>query len=63
MAQLSTTRRLKVSPHYTRLHPSLKITASLRLTGDWLLHAGFRPGDVVAVEVEPGQLRITRTHE
>ena len=54
------TRRLKVAPHYTRLHPSLKVTSSLRLTGDWLLQAGFRPGDVASVEVHDGQLTIRR---
>jgi len=27
-------RRLKVTLHYTRLHPSLKITSALRLSGD-----------------------------
>ena len=50
----SNRRRLKVTPHYARLHPSLKITSSLRLAGDWLLHAGFRPGDVATVEVGQG---------
>lgn len=53
-------RRLKVTPHYTRLHPSLKVTLALRLSGDWLLHAGFRPGDVATVEVGPGQLTIIK---
>lgn len=53
-------RRLKVTPHHTRLHPSLKVTSALRLSGDWLLHAGFRPGDVATVEVGQGQLTITK---
>jgi len=53
-------RRLKVTPHYTRLHPSLKVTSALRLAGDWLLHAGFHPGDMATVEVGQGQLTITR---
>lgn len=52
------TRRLKVANHYVSLHPKQKITASLRLTGNWLLYAGFRPGDVVTVEVQEGQLTI-----
>jgi hypothetical protein len=56
----TTARRLKVAPHYTRLHPSLKVTSSLRLAGDWLLHAGFRPGDMATVEVGEGQLTITK---
>jgi hypothetical protein len=53
-------RRLKVAPHYKSLHPHLKITASLRLTGDWLLQAGFHPGDVASVEVSEGYLTIRR---
>jgi len=53
-------RRLKVTPHYTRLHPRLKVTSALRLAGDWLLHAGFRPGDVATIEVGEGQLTITK---
>jgi hypothetical protein len=60
MSNSPTTRRLKVAPHYVRLHPSLKITSSLRLAGDWLLRAGFRPGDVASVEVSDGHLTIRR---
>jgi hypothetical protein len=53
-------RRLKVTPYYTRLHPSLKVTSALRLAGDWLLHAGFRPGDMATIEVGKGHLTITK---
>lgn len=60
MPKLSAARRLKVTPHYIRLHPSLKVTSALRLSGDWLLHAGFRPGDVATVEVGQEQLTITK---
>ncbi len=60
MPKLSTARRLKVTPHYTRLHPSLKVTSALRLSGDWLLDAGFHPGDIATVEVGEGQLTITK---
>ena len=55
-----TARRIKVAPHYARLHPSLKIASSLRLAGNWLLEAGFRPGDVATIEVGEGQLNITK---
>jgi hypothetical protein len=54
------TRRLKVAPRYVRLEPDLKITSSLRLSGDWLRKAGFAPGDRVAVEVTLGRLTIRR---
>jgi hypothetical protein len=60
MPPLTSPRRLKVTPHYTRLHPSLKITSALRLSGDWLIQAGFRPGDVATIEVGEGQLTITK---
>ena len=60
MPKLSAARRLKVTPHYTRLHPSLKVTSALRLSGDWLLHAGFRPSDVATIEVREEQLTITK---
>jgi len=61
MSQLpSNRRRLKVTPYYIRLHPSLKVTSALRLSGDWLLRAGFRPGDMATVEVGEGQLTITK---
>lgn len=60
MSKRFPTRRLKVAAHYKSLHPTLKITASLRLTGDWLLEAGFRPGDVASVEVSNGRLTILR---
>lgn len=53
------TRRLKVAPRYTRLHPELKITSSLHLCGEWLRNAGFAPGEIVLVEVVSGQLIIT----
>lgn len=38
----------------------LKVTLSLRLSGDWLLHAGFRPGDVATIEVGQRQFTITK---
>ncbi|RZL16071.1 MAG: type I addiction module toxin, SymE family [Hymenobacter sp.] len=61
MAQpLTTARRLKVAPHYNRLHPSLKITSSLRLAGAWLLRTGFRSGEVATIEVREGRLISTR---
>jgi hypothetical protein len=61
MPKLSATpRRIKVASPYARLHPSLKVTSSLRLAGDWLLHAGFRPGDMATVDVGEGQLTITK---
>lgn len=53
-------RHLKVAPRYVSLHPRQKITASLRLTGDWLLHAGFRLGDLASIEVHDGLLTIRR---
>lgn len=43
-----------------KLPSRLKVTSALRLSGDWLLHAGFRPGDVATVEVGEGQLTITK---
>jgi len=52
-------RKIKVAAFYRSLHPELKITSSLRLTGDWLHNAGFTPGDVVTVEVTTGRLVIT----
>jgi len=33
MRKLSAARRLKVTPHYTRLHPIIKVTSALRLSG------------------------------
>lgn len=54
MPKLSAVRRLKVTSHYTRLHPSLKVASALRLSGDWLLHAGFRPGDMATIGVGEG---------
>jgi hypothetical protein len=53
-------RRIKVAAFYTSLSPKLKIISSLRLTGAWLYQAGFIPGDLVAVEVAPGRLIITK---
>ncbi|WP_262383905.1 type I toxin-antitoxin system SymE family toxin [Hymenobacter lutimineralis] len=52
-------RRLKVAPHYKRLHPTLAVTSSLRLQGDWLTAAGFAPGATALVQVEAGRLIIT----
>jgi hypothetical protein len=43
-----------------RRHPSLNVTSSLCLAGDWLLPAGFRPGDRATGEVGEGQLTITK---
>lgn len=31
----------------------------LRLTGEWMERAGFRPGDSVTVELEEGRLTIS----
>jgi hypothetical protein len=53
-------RKIKVAAFYTSLPPKLKITPSLRLTGEWLHKAGFAPGDLVAVEVALGRLVITK---
>ncbi|UYZ60199.1 SymE family type I addiction module toxin [Hymenobacter latericus] len=52
-------RRLKVAPHFKRLHPRPAVTSSLRLQGDWLEAAGFAPGTVALVHVEAGRLIIT----
>jgi hypothetical protein len=54
-------RKIKVAAFYRSLHPVLKVTPSLRLTGEWLHSAGFAPGDTVAVEVTPGRLVITKS--
>jgi hypothetical protein len=54
-------RSIKVAAFYQSLHPTLKVTSSLRLQGEWLQNAGFAPGDVVAVEVTPGRLIITKS--
>lgn len=32
----------------------------IRLRGRWLLHAGFREGDTLRIEVEEGRLVLTR---
>jgi hypothetical protein len=52
-------RRLKVAPHYKRLHPCIAISSSLRLQGDWLTEAGFVPGKTALIQVEAGRLIIT----
>jgi len=41
-------------------HRRLKVTSALHLSGDWLLQAGFCPGDVATIEVGQGQLTITK---
>jgi Toxin SymE, type I toxin-antitoxin system len=32
----------------------------IRLRGRWLVHAGFREGDALQIEVEEGRLVLTR---
>lgn len=54
-------RRLKVAPKYASLYPALRVYSTLRLSGAWLLQAGFAPGDVAQVTItEAGQIVITR---
>jgi len=35
----------------------------IRLRGQWLMHAGFREGDALRIEVEDGRLVLTRPED
>jgi hypothetical protein len=56
-------RRIKVAAFYRSLQPQLKVASSLRLRGEWLRQAGFHPGDLVEIDVEPGYLVIKKKED
>ena len=35
----------------------------IRLRGQWLMHAGFREGDGIRIEVQEGRLVLTRPED
>jgi hypothetical protein len=51
-------RRIKVAAFYSSLPPRLKVTPALYLRGEWLRQAGFKPGDIVEVDVALGCLIV-----